>query len=292
VTEDEYRAQQLALENRRLEADGELNSRRYELDHARFKRENRFLSRHLAATVSLLAVIVTGTQLYFGIRKDERDRAAQAVRDEREGLVSAAQSAVTLSNFLIERQHEIFSDERSLRERTRAAILLDLPPLKREKVQTYFSEFAAGSTTSPIESSPTPRPRPPVSAPTASARPLDFKVASVDDRIRVRVNGTAVYEGGPTDWRKALLNVGMNVIEVEVFNQASYTGGIEVFGGHKREGWNYDVVFRAPGAQERRFTDRRDEPPVEQFGTWFLAQRLRVTVDAAGQIEPGEFLVP
>ena len=54
-----------------------------------------------------------------------------------------------------------------------------------------------------------------------------------------------------------------------------------------------DERDRAEGIEERPFSDRRDEPPIEQFGAWFTVQKLGVTVDpASGEIDQRTFLTP
>jgi hypothetical protein len=120
----------------------------------------------------------------------------------------------------------------------------------------------------------------PARSPEIVPKPLVASVEEIDDLVRIIVNGTLAYEGGPKTSIQAPLTFRSNAIEVQVFNQASYTGGIEMFGGHQREGWRYSLTLQVDGVSQK-YTDRRDNQPVEQFGTWFTALRVSVDIDPA-----------
>lgn len=108
---------------------------------------------------------------------------------------------------------------------------------------------------------------------------IQFKVEGVDDIIRLTLNGRRAYEDKEIDWTDLSIKTGdENVLDIEVFNKESYTGGIEILNGHKREGWNYSMKLRS-GGNEWSYKDGKNEPPLEQFGTWFTVRHLRLTVD-------------
>lgn len=124
-----------------------------------------------------------------------------------------------------------------------------------------------------------------ISAQSTSKLPaIQFKVEGVDDNIRLTLNGRRVYEDKVIDWTDLPIKTGENELDIEVFNQESYTGGIKELGGHKREGWNYSMKLRS-GGNEWSYKDGNNEPPPEQFGTWFTVRQLRLTVDpSAGSV--------
>lgn len=72
------------------------------------------------------------------------------------------------------------------------------------------SDLVRTSTTSSI--TPSPQIIAPVQIPK-----VEFKVLAVDDKIRIRIDGAIVHEGGPKDWTAIDLHPGANKIEVEVF---------------------------------------------------------------------------
>jgi hypothetical protein len=70
-------------------------------------------------------------------------------------------------------------------------------------------------------------------------------ISDGDDDVIVKVNDQEIAEwtldGGKP--KSTTLKTGLNHVEVRVYNQRSYTGGIPPF-GHQPEGWRYTVDFR------------------------------------------------
>jgi hypothetical protein len=120
---------ELAYKRRGLE----LDERRYRLDAARFERENQFWNRRMGATISLVAVVITATQLWFNIKKGDRDRADQRLRDERESQMKSAKGGLAVGRLLIDKQSELFAMSAGARQRARDAFLIDLPPTSRTR---------------------------------------------------------------------------------------------------------------------------------------------------------------
>jgi 3',5'-cyclic AMP phosphodiesterase CpdA len=113
---------------------------------------------------------------------------------------------------------------------------------------------------------------------------VKFMVRSIDDIIRIKVNGTIVHEGDITSWVPIKLNEGANKVDIEVFNKESYTGGIRILGGHQREGWNYDVTFKSDGKEWQFAQSSSGEPPSTQFNVWFLVKQFVLTLDSANSL--------
>jgi hypothetical protein len=67
---------------------------------------------------------------------------------------------------------------------------------------------------------------------------------SIDDELILLVNGSeGLVSGGPLASQAIPLHVGPNRMIVQVYNQHTFTGGVEGFGGHLPEGWNYRLRF-------------------------------------------------
>jgi hypothetical protein len=105
----------------------------------------------------------------------------------------------------------------------------------------------------------------------------------VDDDAVVLVNGDEALSWN-VDQRieKPIpLKVGRNVVEVKVYNQRSYTGGIPPW-GHKPEGWRYRFSLRdGQGKDLLVLADREDEPPDNgrRHGKLFTAATFEIFVD-------------
>jgi len=69
-------------------------------------------------------------------------------------------------------------------------------------------------------------------------------VDSIDDELILLVNGDeGLVSGGPVGSQAIALHVGPNRMIAQVYNQRTFTGGVEGFGGHLAEGWNYTLRF-------------------------------------------------
>jgi hypothetical protein len=79
-----------------------------------------------------------------------------------------------------------------------------------------------------------------------------------------------------------LLKVGENSVKVRVWNQRTFTGGIETLGGHKPEGWSYSfVVENGAGVRLLRLSDGEDRPQRDgpRHGKQFTAATFTLIVD-------------
>lgn len=117
--------------------------------------------------------------------------------------------------------------------------------------------------------------------------PLEFLVSAVDDQLRVRLNGEEIATAAANlSWEPISsdrLRAGSNQLELSVINAATRTGGIELFGGSKREGWRYHVLLRAGSSILLEVAEEEDQPPVERWGTAFRV----VTTDLVLNPETG-----
>jgi hypothetical protein len=68
------------------------------------------------------------------------------------------------------------------------------------------------------------------------------RITDGDDDVIVMVNSVEVAEWSldGSNVKRAILKTGLNPVEIKVYNQRSYTGGIPPF-GHQPEGWRYSV---------------------------------------------------
>jgi hypothetical protein len=117
---------------------------------------------------------------------------------------------------------------------------------------------------------------------------LDVKITSADDVVDVFINGNDV-SSSTKDFNanvRVQLPSGRSTIEIRVFNQKSYTGGIPGLGGHLPEGWNYEVQFSSGSygsAFSSVYKDSEDRPDINgpHFGATFTAGRGVLNVDPA-----------
>ncbi len=76
---------------------------------------------------------------------------------------------------------------------------------------------------------------------------VQIQITEADDDALVLINGAVVAawrRDGPHPTRVALTS-GSNRLEVRVYNQRSFTGGVRLFGGRKPEGWHYCIRISA-----------------------------------------------
>lgn len=67
---------------------------------------------------------------------------------------------------------------------------------------------------------------------------------SIDDEMILLVNGDeGLVSGGQVAAQAIALHVGPNRMIAQVYNQRTFTGGVEGLGGHLAEGWNYTLRF-------------------------------------------------
>jgi hypothetical protein len=116
-------------------------------------------------------------------------------------------------------------------------------------------------------------------------------IRNADDDVNIFVNGvlTASWHAYGSSPTRLVLRPGENDIEIRVFNQRSFTGGIPMFGGHQPEGWSYSVNIVGGGGQLIADFGAREDRPDEngpRFGKEFTVARLKVIVDATGRILP------
>lgn len=79
---------------------------------------------------------------------------------------------------------------------------------------------------------------------------VSASLESIDDAFILSRDGEEVMASdGPTQTRIAL-HVGVNKMVVRVYNQHTFTGGIEGLGGHLPEGWNYRLRLRDGAGHE------------------------------------------
>jgi hypothetical protein len=120
--------------------------------------------------------------------------------------------------------------------------------------------------------------------PPVEPEPLEYNIEEADDQVSILLNNVPIaFSNGSTGWQpvpKSALKKGVNSLEIQVYNQASFTGGIEALGGHKREGWRYAVSFRSPSlGGEKRYASGENEPPPERWGRTFSVISTTIVVD-------------
>jgi hypothetical protein len=113
---------------------------------------------------------------------------------------------------------------------------------------------------------------------------IEVTIANADDDLKIRVNGkTAVaWQTNGTTPQKIFLNSGANDLEIRVYNQRTFTGGIEALGGHQPEGWSYSVNFRnSNGTDLTSFQGGEDKPVKDgpHHGKEFTVIKASLVVD-------------
>jgi hypothetical protein len=107
--------------------------------------------------------------------------------------------------------------------------------------------------------------------------------AADDDAVLI-VNGEDATNWGNDHGtaKRVALHGGKNSFVVRVFNQRSYTGGIQGLGGHLPEGWNYAISLHTDdGHTLASFSDGENQPADNgpRHGKWFTVVRGSIDVD-------------
>jgi hypothetical protein len=110
------------------------------------------------------------------------------------------------------------------------------------------------------------------------------QIMDADDDAILIVNGNEVA-GWNVDGKtpkRFLLTGGPNEVVVKVYNQRSYTGGIQLIGGHLPEGWHYSMQLKkADGAEITTLSDGEDRPADNgpHHGKLFTVAKFQIMVD-------------
>lgn len=115
------------------------------------------------------------------------------------------------------------------------------------------------------------------------------KISTGDDEVLILVNGEEVlsWNNDGNTPKQIPLKLGENAITVKVYNQHTFTGGIEGLGGHLPEGWNYTVAFTdAAGKPLLDIRDLEDVPVKDgpHHGKMFTAAQIIVSVEADSDV--------
>jgi hypothetical protein len=110
------------------------------------------------------------------------------------------------------------------------------------------------------------------------------QIQAADDDVMVIVNGDDLTSWGNdgNSQRKIPVHAGRNPFVIRVFNQRSYTGGVQGLGGHLPEGWRYAVLLGiGDGPALGTFSDSEDRPEDNgpRHGKWFTVVRGVIEVD-------------
>jgi hypothetical protein len=113
---------------------------------------------------------------------------------------------------------------------------------------------------------------------------ITAQIQFADDDAMIIVNGSDVTSWGNdgSSVKKIPVHAGFNPFLVRVFNQRSYTGGIQGLGGHLPEGWKFSVVFGTDGGPPlATFGGNEDRPEDNgpRHGKWFTVVRGTIYVD-------------
>ncbi|MDC0711432.1 caspase family protein [Stigmatella sp. ncwal1] len=88
---------------------------------------------------------------------------------------------------------------------------------------------------------------------------LTVRAAANDDAVLLR-NEKLVGMAGQQQPFSVVLDPGENVFRLLVYNQKSFTGGFELFGGYQREGWSVGLSLTEPGQAEPLVRIHESEP--------------------------------
>jgi len=110
------------------------------------------------------------------------------------------------------------------------------------------------------------------------------QIQAADDDVMVIVNGDNLTSWGNdgNSQRRIPVHAGRNPFVIRVFNQRSYTGGVQGLGGHLPEGWKYAVLLATDGGPTLgAFSDSEDRPEDNgpRHGKWFTVVRGAIEVD-------------
>jgi hypothetical protein len=111
---------------------------------------------------------------------------------------------------------------------------------------------------------------------------VNAAIHGVDDEALVIVNGNEALSSNRGGRQvPILLRGGENVVAIKVYNQHTFTGGIEGFGGHKPEGWRIHASFSIGDKKLVEIQENEDEPPKDgsRHGHLFTASTFILVVD-------------
>ncbi len=118
---------------------------------------------------------------------------------------------------------------------------------------------------------------------------IHVQILDGDDDVFVFLNGVDVMSwdnDGTTD-RQLVLKAGANELTVKVYNQRTFTGGIEGLGGHLPEGWRYSMRFTTEQNAELLALSAREDVPAKDgphHGRLFTVANAVVSVDDTGLV--------
>lgn len=114
-------------------------------------------------------------------------------------------------------------------------------------------------------------------------------IVDADDDSRIELSGTVVSiwsrdHGRPVSFK---LRDGRQRLSVYVFNQASYTGGLALFGGHQPEGWRYKAYVDLPGMERISLTGKEHRPAADggRLGREFPVATIDLEVGKDGSVK-------
>lgn len=122
---------------------------------------------------------------------------------------------------------------------------------------------------------------------------IDAVIHNADDDAKIIVNGDVQlnWRGEGSAKKRIYLNPGENKFEFRIHNWRSFTGGIEGFGGHKPEGWRYEIsLFASDGNLIKTYTDGEHLPKKDgpTHGAEFSALKGSLNVDPkSGKVSIG-----
>lgn len=110
------------------------------------------------------------------------------------------------------------------------------------------------------------------------------RLLDVDDDAVVLLNGQEVISwnvdrSSPISMQ---LREGTNLVEIKVYNQRSYTGGLPGFGGHFPEGWRYSFVLQTIDGKTLIDLSGREDRPTDNgphHGKLFTVAAFQILVD-------------
>lgn len=125
---------------------------------------------------------------------------------------------------------------------------------------------------------------------------VDVRLIEADDDAAVFINGAPIvrWSKDRDALRRVELHPGINPLEVRVFNQRSFTGGLRLFGGHRPEGWRCGITLQPSTGQPFTWQGAEDRPDENgpRFGKEFVALQARVHVAASGEIVVADVTEP
>jgi hypothetical protein len=113
---------------------------------------------------------------------------------------------------------------------------------------------------------------------------LSAQVLNADDDALIIANGEEVlsWNSDGSIARKIPLRLGSNEVTVKVYNQRTFTGGVEGLGGHLPEGWNYHIKLTLPDNSVHDLQDGEDRPVKDgpHHGKMFTVAKIELSLDA------------